>query len=131
MAEIRLRNDLYREGPNGPELLGSKCKECGKTVFPKHKICPNCLEEGVMEEIPLSRRGKLYTYTIIRQGPKGFQTPYTTVFVDLPEGVRVFSQLTTSDPKEIRIGMDVEVAVGKVCSNEKGEDVISYKFRPI
>lgn len=130
MRGIQLRSDLYREGQHGPELLGSKCRDCGKIVFPKRKICPQCFKEGVMEEVPLTRRGKLYTYTIIRQGPKGFQTPYATCFVDLPEGVRVFSQLTTSDPNEIRIGMDVELVVGKVRSNEEGNDIISFKFKP-
>lgn len=131
MAETQIRGNLYHEGPNGPELLGGKCKECGKIVFPNRKICPVCFKEGVMEETALSRRGKLYTYTIVRQGPKGFQTPYATVFVDLPEGVRIFSQLTTSNPEKIRIGMEVEVVLGKVALSETGDDLISYKFRPV
>ncbi|NIN65009.1 MAG: benzoylsuccinyl-CoA thiolase, partial [Anaerolineae bacterium] len=47
-----------------------------------------------MEEIALSRTGKLYTFTIVRQAPAGFRAPYATALVDLPEGVRIFAQLT-------------------------------------
>ena len=50
---------------NAPHLIGSRCKSCGDYFFPKIKTCrnPKCMSND-MEEALLSRKGKLWTYTI-------------------------------------------------------------------
>lgn len=115
-----------------PVLAGSRCKSCGKIFFPKQKICSNCFKSE-MQEIPLSRTGKLYTYTIARYAPPGFKTPYAIGYVDLPEGVRVFSQLTECEPFEekLKMGMDVEMVMGEISMDEEGVTKIGYKFKPL
>ncbi len=131
MGSILSSKELFHEGPEGPELLGSNCKSCGKFAFPRRRICPACQSDEEMAQVSLSRKGKLYTYTIVRQGLKGFETPYALGFVDLPEGVRVFAQLTVFEPWALQVGMEVELVLGKVASRGDGEDVISYRFRPV
>ena len=110
-------------------LMGSHCEGCGQSFFPKRTLCPECQEGGVMKEIPLSQRGTLYTYAIIRQAPAGFEPPYATALVDLPEGVRLFAQLTTADLDEIKLDEPVELTFGPIARDKAGNEVISYLFR--
>jgi hypothetical protein len=131
VAKSPILNTLYRESPSGAELLGGKCKTCGKIIFPQQGICPRCFSDDAMEQVPLSHKGRLYSYTVVRQGLKGIEAPYALAFVDLPEGVRLFTQLTTSDPNELKLGMDVELVLGKVATASNGEEIISYRFRPV
>ena len=114
-----------------PFLLGNKCKSCGKLYFPKAAICPDCLKEDTLEEAKLSQRGKLYTYTIVRVASPGFKVPYAFGYIDLPEGVRVCSQIRTAEPLEenLKLGMDMELTIGPV-REEAGNAIIGYLFHP-
>ncbi len=113
-----------------PYLIGSRCKACGKTAFPKRAICSECFSEE-LELIPLSRKGKLYTFTIIGYPPPGVEAPYAIGYVDLPEGVRVFSILVDWEKENLRLGMDVELVIGRFKEDKEGNEVLTYKFRPV
>jgi benzoylsuccinyl-CoA thiolase BbsA subunit len=108
-----------------PYLLGFKCEKCSKIWFPKVERCPSCWN-NIMHQIPLSRVGKLYSYSVIHIGQKGIKTPYVIGYVDLPENIRIFAQIDI-DPKELKIDMDVEMTVGLIRVIEK--PVLSYKFK--
>jgi uncharacterized OB-fold protein len=129
MAEVvPLREGLF-ENVEGGRLLGSRCKSCGKIYFPKAQFCFNCFNND-MEEVGLSRRGKLYAYTIGRMASTHFQPPYAIGLVDLPEGVRVFAPLKTTEGKSYRIGMDMEVVIEELWQ-EDNRKIIGYKFKPV
>jgi uncharacterized protein len=113
-----------------PSLLGSRCKGCGKMAFPPRSVCSTChIEE--MEKAPLSREGRLYTYTIIGYPPPGLTAPYAIGYVDLPEGVRVFSILTDWEKTGLEVGMEVELVVGRFRDDKEGNEIVTYKFRPV
>jgi uncharacterized OB-fold protein len=112
-------------------LVGSHCKKCGQNYFPAREICPKCFAEGQMEKVRFSNQGKLYSYSVVHVAPKQFSPPYAVGYVDFPEGVRVLAQLTTTDPKQIRLDMDVQTLLGKICVDEQGREIVSYKFRPL
>jgi len=114
-----------------PFLLGNKCKSCGKIYFPKAALCPDCLMENTLEEVKLSSRGKLYTFTIVRVPSPGFKIPYAFGYIDLPERVRICSQISAAEPLEekLRLGMDMELIIGQV-REEAGKPVLGYLFRP-
>ena len=86
-----------------------------------------------MEDLPLSTRGKIDTYSVVQVAPTGFTAPYIQAFVDLPEGPRVFTIITGCEPSEEAIGegQEVELFIDKVREDEKGNDLIGYKFRPV
>ena len=73
-----------------PSLIGSRCKSCGDYFFPKRKTCcnPKCMSSD-LEEVPLSRRGKLWGYTInYYQPPPPYVSPdpfvpYATAAMEL------------------------------------------------
>jgi len=86
-----------------------------------------------MEEIPLSKKGKLYTFSVNEMAPQGFEAPYITGRVDLPEQVRVFSIIGGCEAHEdsVQIGMDMELFFETIRLDENGNSLLGYKFRPI
>ena len=111
-------------------LLGNTCKACGKIYFPKVALCPDCLKDDSLEELKLSPRGKLYTYTVVRVPSPGFKAPYAFGYIDLPEGVRVCSQISTAEFDKLQLGMEMEMELGQV-REEEGKPIIGYLFRPV
>jgi len=57
----------------------------------------------------------------------GFQPPYAVGFVDLPEGVRVFTPLEMEEGKAFKEGMEMEVRVGTLWE-EGDKEVMGFKF---
>ncbi|OPY58406.1 MAG: hypothetical protein A4E57_04858 [Syntrophorhabdaceae bacterium PtaU1.Bin034] len=115
-----------------PYLIGSKCKICGRVSFPKAYVCSVCMNEDSMEEIPLSTKGTIDTFTVVKVAPLGFKAPYIQGFVNLPEGPRIFTLFTGCDPlnHNLKDGAEVELVVEKVREDENGNDLVGYKFRP-
>jgi uncharacterized OB-fold protein len=114
-------------------LIGSRCSVCGRSFFPKQSVCRACMRDDSMQEIALSSRGKIDTFTVVHVAPMGFKAPYIQAYVDLPEGPRIFSLITGCEPSEeaLKTGTEVELVIDKITEDEKGNDLIGYKFRPI
>ena len=55
---------------------------------------------------------------------------YAVGQIDLPEGPRVQSVLS-GGPKAFRVGMPMELDLETLRENEKGEDVVIFRFRPL
>jgi uncharacterized OB-fold protein len=117
------RDHFSTEEAEGSTLAGSRCRDCDRTFFPVKDFCPACLKTEPLEVIGLSRSGTLYSFTVAHTGPAGFDPPYALGYVDLPEGLRIFSMLVDCEPFEerLRIGQQMElVRVGD-----------EYRFRPV
>jgi len=115
-------------------LIGVKCKNCGTVYFPSRVLCPKCRRKTQMEEIKLSGKGKVYTYSVVHTPPKEFEkiAPYIIAIVELEEGPKVTAQIVDCDKDKIYIGMQVEAVFRRI--KEDGEDGIisyGYKFRPV
>jgi len=115
-------------------LLASKCTKCGRLHFPPQRLCASCFSWEQMDEIALSRRGKIFSWTVsymMGEHPIGY--------VDLPEGIRLFSIFTDVGPepaKALDIGQEVELVVTPMREMEFGMEVgatefVGYKFRPV
>ena len=131
VEKVFIREGTFREAPEGGILLGNRCKSCGQVFFPKASICFNCFSEN-MEELPLSQRGNLYSYTIGRMASLRFEPPYVLGYIDLPEGVRVLSPLKIeqSEYGSLRIGMEMEVII-ETLWHEGDREVVGWKFKPV
>ena len=136
--KIPLRENLWADSVNregGPRLIGSRCLECREIFFPSRNegFCTHCQAEN-FEEIQLSSNGKIYSYTIVMQRPPIYyrgDVPYAIGYVELPEGVRVETLFSTSDFEQLRIGLDVELVIERLHEDEQGNEVLTYKFRPV
>ncbi len=129
--EKLLEERWFTETPDGLCLVGTRCMACEKVFFPRKEVCPDCYE-GVLVDVPLSKRGKLHAFTLSVMGPPHLDKPYVAAFVDLPEGIKVYTLLTDCEPvKEVvRVGMDVEMVIERIMEDEAGNEVLGYKFRP-
>jgi benzoylsuccinyl-CoA thiolase BbsA subunit len=110
-------------------LKGYRCKTCGQLDFPKLTPCPACWGE-TFEMVPLSRRGKLYSYADIYIGQPGLKTPYIIGYIDLPENIRIFSMLE-GEVETFKCDEEVELTVGPIRTNEDGNPITSYLFKKV
>lgn len=116
-----------------PCLLGSRCGHCKTIVFPKMPVCPSCRRNDAMEEVEVGRTGTIYSYTIARFAPKGFVAPAFQAFVDLAEGPRIFTLISSQCPVEegvLRNGMPVRLVVEPLSDTPEHRDELTYKYVP-
>ena len=136
-VRVPIAEGLFAGSLDTPRLLGSRWSACGETTFPAQKGCPSCTAQGC-NEVELSPRGTLWTYTVQRFPPpppfagetKDF-VPYAVGYVELPEGVRVEARLTESDASRLAIGMEMELAVEPFSVDDEGREVVTFAFAPV
>lgn len=136
--QVPIREGLFTWPSPEPRLLASRCTACGTVSWPSTATCanPNCRGEHI-EQVELSRRGRLDAYTIMRyQPPLPWRGPQSMIpmgqgFVILPEGIAVAAVFTTADPAELIPGREMELVVDKLYDDEDGNEVMGYRFRPV
>lgn len=122
-----------------PALLGSRCTSCGTYYFPKQgNFCRNPACEGEeFEEVPLSRKGKLWSFTnACYQPPEPYVAadpfvPYAIAAVQLErEQMMVLGQVVSGVGVEaLKAGMDMQLVLEDV-PGEGGERV-TWKWQPV
>ena len=131
---IPIKEGLYKLSGSGEtgHLVGSKCKECGEYFHPPRVVCANCFSEK-LEEIALSSKGKIFTYTIARTGypDSPVKPPFIAAQVELPEKVQVLSLITGIDLDKVEIGREVELFFWKTGEDQEKNEVMAYAFRPV
>lgn len=121
----------WREIPQRYRLEAGKCKKCGYIAFPPRQICPEC-KCTEFENIRLSDRGKIISYTITRVPPKNFsfQAPYPVAIIELDGGGRITAQITDANLEDVKIGARVRIVLRKV--QEEGKDgIICYGYKAV
>ena len=122
-----------RRPDGGIDVVGSKCKKCGRVYFPKKRVCVDCLEWSGVQEIPLSKRGTLISFSVSRDPLRGFPIPYAFGYVMLPEGILLYSLFTDCEPFEekLKIGVDMEMVIDYMVTDRNENTIVCYKFRPV
>ena len=134
---VPIAEGLFAGSLETPRLLGSRCEACGETTFPAQKGCPSCTSQKC-EEIALSPRGTLWTWTIQNfppphpylGDPENF-VPFGVGYVELAEGVRVESRLTESDAQRLSIGMEMELTLEPFGQDDEGREIVTFAFTPV
>jgi len=100
----------YWESCRQGQLLIQKCDGCGEYQFYPRGICANCWS-GAIKWVKASGKGTVWTYTVTYQNrTPGFDGgPYVLALVELEEGVRMFSNIVECNPRDVKIGMPVQV----------------------
>ncbi len=124
---------FWREIPQRYNLIGDKCGSCERVFFPPKESCPYCRRKsmGKMNQIKLSGKGEVVTYTIIHAGPEDFeeQVPYPIAIIKLEEGPQVTAQIVDCKIDEVKIGMKVESTFRKIIQDgSTGAIYYGYKF---
>jgi uncharacterized OB-fold protein len=136
---IPIQEGLFTWPAASPQLIAGKCRDCGEITFPRQDSCPACTGRST-EEVLLSRRGTLWTFTVQHFPPpvpfigptdrERFE-PFGVGYVELPEGIRVEGRLTENQADALEIGMEMELAVEKFVEDDQGRDVMTFAWRPV
>jgi hypothetical protein len=123
-----------------PALIGARGVESGSYFFPKaiatsaNPVAPF----ETREDVALSRRGRVWSYTTNHYKPPApyvapdpFE-PYTVLAVELEEErMIVLGPLATgADPEQLRVGMEVELVLGPLYSDDEHEYVV-WQWAPV
>jgi uncharacterized OB-fold protein len=130
----------FRIDESDPCLLGTRCRSCGTTFFPKETaFCRNPACAGSeFETVELSRRGTLWSFTDNRYeppapyvGPTPFE-PYAIAAVELAaERMVVLGQVVRGvGADRLRAGMEMELVLETLHSDDT-KDYVVWKWRPV
>ncbi|MFJ9816959.1 Zn-ribbon domain-containing OB-fold protein [Streptomyces sp. NPDC101151] len=122
-------------------LLGTRCASCASVFFPREDVhCrnPHCAG-GTLEEVPLSRTGRIWSYTDSRYRPPSPYVsnpelpwePYALIAVELEsERIVLLGQTVPGvTAADLAVGMEVEVVPGVL--HEDAETVwTTWQWRP-
>jgi uncharacterized protein len=130
-VRVMVREGLFTDG-DPPALLASRCGNCGSVLFPRVDACTYCATEGP-EPLDLQGPGTLWAWTAVTAPPPGYESevPFGMGVVELPEGLRVITRLTESDPGALSLGTAMELRVVPLRRDADGNDVVSYAFEPV
>ena len=121
-----------------PALIGRRCPECGTYQFPPTgEWCPNphCTSTA-MEDVELSRRGRVWSYTDAQYKPPApfvamtdpFE-PFAIAAVELDaERIIVLGQVASGfGVGDLRVGSEVELVVEPIDPS----GALVWKWRPV
>ena len=130
----------FTEDEAAPALLGSRCTACGSYAFPKETYAcrnPRC-GSSALEETPLSRRGRLWSYTDNRYPPPPpyvagdpFE-PYAIAAVELErEQLVVLGQVVRGvGVDQLAVGMEMELVLEPLFEDDEAQYLV-WKWRPL
>ena len=125
---------------DAPALLGSRCRSCGTYAFPRETFfCRNPGCEGTeFDDVPLSRRGTVWSYTDARYTPPAPYVaadpyvPFCIAAVELAEEKMVVMgqmvpEVTVDD---LAVGTEVELVVDVLYEDDDHQYLV-WKWRPV
>src|SRR3954453_7199605 len=122
-----------------PHLIAGECTQCGTYVFPpRADNCPNpaCAGDD-LEQVPLSRRGKVWSYTENRYPPPApypasdpFE-PFAIAAVELEdEGLIILGKLVEGTlAADLAVGMELELTTMPLYTDDGGIERMAYAWR--
>jgi uncharacterized OB-fold protein len=125
-----------------PALLGTRCQACGTVFFPREEaFCrnPGCAGDA-FEEVPLSRRGRVWSYTDARYQPPLPYVPRTEPYepfalaaVELEaEGLVVLGQVADGyGVGDLAVGAEVELVVEPLYTDDDGVERTTWRWKPL
>lgn len=142
-AELPAIDGWWSSDESGePHLAGARCPGCGTYVFPpRADNCPNpACGADVLEEVALSRRGTLWSYTENRYQPPApypqteqFE-PFAVAAVQLSdEGIIVLGKVVDGTlAADLKVGMEMELTTMPLYVDDDGvtRSVYAWKVVP-
>lgn len=131
---------LFTMDENAPHLIGGRGLSRQSYFFPKDLAGndPRCAADSSTEEVLLSRRGVIWSYTTASYPPpppyvitRDPWVPLVLAAVQLPEKIVVLGPMTDDVALEdMRIGMEVELTLDTLYEDAENE-YVSWKWKPV
>ena len=97
---------LWRFNPEWYRLIGSRCKKCGTTHYPRKLVCVYPCDSHDMEEVPLSHTGKIEFAGLNNRGTDGYVDVQPQVFanIKLDDGPHLAAEIVNLPFSSVREG---------------------------
>ena len=128
LPEIQPYSQPFWDGTKKGLLLIQHCNACDANIFYPRRDCPDCWSQD-LGWIKASGRATVYTYSVTYEGVEQKfveDLPIILAWIDLPEGIRMHTNLVECQPEYVAIGMEVEVVFRSIT-----EDITLPFFRPV
>lgn len=115
--------DAARQG----RLLVQFCADCNARIFFPRRQCPECWSDN-LDWLQATGKGRVYAFSVTYEGVEAAfveDLPIILAWVDLPEGIRMQTNILDCDPDSVAIGMEVEVVFKRVT-----DEISLPHFRP-
>ena len=116
-------------------LYGMRCNKCKTLQYPIARCCMICGEKDNHQEVKISNRGKIFTYThdyLLGPGlvPGDGINPVIRVVADMEDGCRLWLEMCDSELEEVEIDMPIETTF-RLIHQKGGYRFYSWRARPI
>lgn len=129
LPEFRPETKPFWDACKNHELVIPRSKTTGEYFFYPRAFSPGDDMTDDIEWVKASGKAKVWTFAIHHMGPtKAYKgdPPYVVALVETDEGVKMMTNVVDCDPKDVHIGMEVEVVFDDVT-----DEVTLPKFRPV
>lgn len=99
--------EYFWEGCAEGELRLPHCTDCNTDFYYPRAVCPDCTSQSLDWTIA-EGIGTIYSYSVMSDFGD-WPDPHILAYVDLPEGVRIMTNIVDCDPAALSIGTPVEV----------------------
>jgi uncharacterized OB-fold protein len=128
LPQVETYSQPFWEGTKNNKLLIQICDDCKSKIFFPRKQCPECWSTS-LGWIEASGKAEIYAFSVTYEGVEAAfveDLPIVLAWVDLPEGIRMQTNIVDCNPEDVAIGQSVEVVFKAVT-----EDITLPYFRPV
>jgi uncharacterized OB-fold protein len=117
-------DDFFWEGARAGKLLVQKCGDCGLVRHPPAPMCARCQSVAV-DVFECSGRAAVLGWVASKHPNRPDEDARIVVHLQLPEGVKLISNIQGIDLDDIHVGLPVEVFF------QDFDGVVLPQFRPV
>jgi uncharacterized protein len=128
LPEIQVHSQPFWDAARKHKLVVQHCCDCDAMIFYPRRECPECWSSN-LDWKESSGKATLYSFSITYEGVEecfADDLPLVLAWIDLPEGLRMTTNIVDCDPDDVEIGMELEVAFKDI-----NDEVSLPFFRPV
>ena len=128
LPEIQPFSQAFWDGTKARKLLIQYCDDCDANIFYPRRDCPHCWRQN-LAWIEAKGIGEVFSFTVTYEGVEAMfedDLPIILAWIDLPEGIRMNTNLLECEAEQVYIGMPVEVIFRDVT-----DEITLPFFRPV
>jgi uncharacterized OB-fold protein len=121
----------WREQNSILRCYGSRCRECGRSIFPVQRICFHCRSKDNYDEIRYSDQvGTVFTYSIDQLAGRSDDPVIVQTVFETEDGARFYLIMTDCDPWAVEVGLPVELTFRRIYEGANFHNYF-WKCRPL